>query len=704
MEVSLTSIAAYSYVLVAACFLVLGAPLAVRKRRRHDVVLGLACLSSVLWGAALAWEAMDGHMWSPLADSAELLRNAAWSVFLLVLRGHFTDPASRLPLRLQPVLMLGALVYVACLLAAMLGWWSLSLMETTGAVPIALRVAMAVSGMLLVEHVYRNRTLHERWAVKFACLGIGAMFAYDFYLYSHTLLFRMVDTDIWAARGLVNALTVPLIAVSLGRSKLWSSPLAVSRRAMFHSATLFGSALYLLAMGSAGYYLRYFGGNWGTVMQVTFLFGALILLAGVLFSGSFRARLKVFISKHFYRYNYDYREEWMRFTRTLSKPGPDLGERAIEAVAALVESPGGALWQRGEAGSFEPVANWQGPVLKASEPADSVFCQFLEASQWVVDLHEYAHSPDKYDALVLPEWLSGYPRAWLVVPLILQGRLFGFVLLQNPRSPVKLNWEVIDVLEIAGSQAASQLAQQDAANALMVARQFESFNRMSTFVVHDLKNLVLQLSLMNANAAKHKDNPEFQADMLETVDYSVQKMKIMLQKLSRSENAEHPLALALDQVVTQAVALKAAFEPRPVLVVDTPGLRVLADRERLERVVGHLIQNAIEATPRTGSVTIRLGREARADGSGCALVEIVDTGEGMSEEFIRERLFKPFDSTKSAGMGIGVFESREYINELGGSLEVNSTLGVGTTFRVLLPLHQHETPADGAVRQAPRAA
>jgi putative PEP-CTERM system histidine kinase len=696
MDVSLTSIAAYSYALVAACFLVLGAPLAVRQRRRHDVALGLACLSSVLWGAVLAWQAAYGSAWAPLADCAELLRNAAWSVFLLVLRGHFTDPASRMPLRLPPVLMLSALAYVVCLVAAAGGWLSLALTERPGALPIALRVAMAVAGMLLVELVYRHRTLHERWAVKFACLGIGAMFAYDFYLYSHTLLFRTVDTDMWAARGLVNALTVPLIAISLQRSKLWSSPLAVSRRAMFHSATLFGAAIYLLAMGSAGYYLRFFGGNWGTVMQVTFLFGALILLAGVLFSGSFRARLKVFISKHFYRYNYDYREEWMRFTRTLSKPGPDVGERAIEAVAALVESPGGMLWQRRDAGHFEPVAHWQVPVLTCSEPADSPFCQFLETSQWVIDLHEYAHSPDKYDTLVLPEWLESVPRAWLVVPLMLHARLFGFVLLQNPRSPVKLNWEVIDVLEIAGSQAASQLAQQDAANALMVARQFESFNRMSTFVVHDLKNLVLQLSLMNANAARHKDNPEFQADMLETVDYSVQKMKIMLQKLSRSENAEQPLPLALDQVVTQAVALKAAFVPQPVLAVDDVSLRVLADRERLERVVGHLIQNAIEATPRTGSVEIRLLREGDR-----AVIEIADTGEGMSEEFIRERLFKPFDSTKSAGMGIGVFESREYIIELGGNLEVSSKPGAGTTFRVSLPLHQQETPAE---QRASRAA
>lgn len=382
-DVSLTSIAAYSYALVAVCFLVLGAPLAVRQRRRHDIALGLACLSSVLWGAVLAWEAAGGNMSSKLTDCAELLRNAGWSVFLMVLRGHFTDASSRMPLRLQPALILGGLVYLACFGAVAGGWWDLAQLDRTGALPGAVRVAIAVSGMLLVEHVYRARTLHERWAVKFACLGIGAMFAYDFYLYSNAMLFREVNSDIWAARGVVNALTVPLIAISLGRSKMWSSPLSVSRRAMFHSATLFGSALYLLAMGSAGYYLRYFGGSWGTVMQVTFLFGALILLAGVLFSGSFRARLKVFISKHFYRYNYDYREEWMRFTRTLSKPGPDLGERVIEAVAALVESPGGVLWQRIASGHYEPVTYWNSPALEEwSRPIPRSANSSRPASGW----------------------------------------------------------------------------------------------------------------------------------------------------------------------------------------------------------------------------------------------------------------------------------------------------------------------------------
>lgn len=682
----MNSIASFSYGLAGASFIVLAILLLTRWRGRHGPMLAVSIVLTALWAGAIAWEAGHGRPWSVWTDTLEILRNAGWSAFLILMLGNYRDPASRLPFQLRPAPLIAAVFYLLFLVATVIGRMDLMLVNHIGFMPnVGARVCLAVFGMLLVEQVYRNKTAQERWGIKFACLGICAMFAYDFYMYSHTMLFHEVSEDIWAARGVINALTVPLIGMSVARTKSWTSPLALSRNVMFHSAALFGSAIYLLAMGSAGYYLKYFGGSWGAVMQVTFLFGALLLLAGVLFSGTFRSWLKVFISKHFYTYNYDYREEWMRFTRILSEQGPGLGDRAIQAVAALVESPGGVLWQRGETGQFEPVAKWQARAPAATESPDSAFCQFLESTQWVIDLHEFSEAPDKYEGLMLPGWLkvSSSSRNWLVVPFMMHGKLFGFLVLHKSRSPVTLNWEVFDLLEIAGSQAASYLSQQDAANALMVARQFESFNRMSTFVVHDLKNLVSQLSLMNANAVKHRDNPEFQADMLETVDYSVQKMRLMLQKLSRSEATEAPRALTVDQVVRQAVALKAAFEPRPELRVETAGLAIVADRERLERVVGHLIQNAIEATPKEGSVTITVGQK-----DDSVRIEIADTGEGMTDEFIRERLYKPFESTKSAGMGIGVFESREYITELGGTLDVFSTPALGTTFTVILPLQQ----------------
>ena len=679
----MTNIAAFSYALAAFGFLVLGLPvLSGWRGRAQGVTLSLACLLSALWAATVAWVATHNNLWVGLAGLFEVLRDGAWSLFLIALLGHWRQDDGKW--RGSLLLAGGAYAVLVCALLASL--WVPALLFAFGSLPLLVAfVGLSVYGMLLVEQVYRNKTIEERWAIKFGCLAIGGMFAYDFYMYSNTMLFRELNPDLWTARGVINALTVPLLAASVLRRKSWSTSFKVSRRVVFHSAALFGSAIYLLAMGSVGYYLRYFGGRWGTVMQTGFLFGAVCLLGVILFSGTARAWLKVSISKNFYSYNYDYREEWMRFTRTLSERGPGLGSRAIQAMAVLVESPAGVLFQLGEGGRYAPRAYWQAPHTDQAEPVGSPFCQFLETSQWVIDLDEYVTSPDKYEGLAVPDWLLDYPRRWVVVPLILQEKLFGFVVLQRARSPIKLNWEIFDLLEIAGSQAASYLAQDEAANALMVARQFESFNRMSTFVVHDLKNLVAQLSLMNANAERHKDNPEFQRDMLETLNHSVQKMKLLLQKLSRSENAEKPLPQSVDQVVRQAIALKDAFEPHPHLLVQDAGLQVIADRERLERVVGHLIQNAIEATPRDGSVMIRVGRAASA--RAAVEIEITDTGEGMTEEFIRERLFKPFDSTKSAGMGIGVFESREYITELGGALVVSSKPRLGTTFKVVLPLH-----------------
>jgi putative PEP-CTERM system histidine kinase len=693
----LTSITSFSYTIAALAFLLLSVLLSTTWRgRAHGRALTLASALTALSNALLAWQAVQPTSWSVLTDSFEILRNAGWSAFLIILIGHFQDKDSRLPLRLRPSLVLIVVFYLLFFGATAIGLLELESIIEAGLMPTAAgRIAVAVLGMLLVEQLYRNKPEQERWAIKFACLGIGGMFVYDFYLYSDLMLFHRINPEIWAARGAVNALTVPLIAVSVMRSASWSTELAVSRRIMFHSAALFGSAIYLLAMGSAGYYLRYFGGSWGSVMQVTFLFGALVLLVGVLFSGTFRAWLRVFISKHFYSYNYDYREEWLRFTGTLSRHGPGLGDRAIQAIAALVESPAGLMWVRRDSGLFEPAASWQAAPATLTEPADSPFCSFLARTEWVVDLHEYEEWPAKYDGVQMPEWLQTFARGWLVVPLVMQGQLFGFMLLMEPRSAIKLNWEVIDLLKIAGKQAASYLSQYEAANALMVARQFESFNRMSTFVVHDLKNLVSQLSLLMSNAERHKDNPEFQKDMIETVNYSVQKMKLLLQKLSRSVAPENATALSIERVVKQAVALKAGFEPQPVLTVLDPGLTVRADWERLERVVGHLIQNAIEATAKDGRVEIELARRGAA-----VLIRITDSGAGMSEEFIRERLFKPFETTKSAGMGIGVFESQEYIQELGGELAVTSVPGEGSSFTITLPLLKNQTREAHTINQA----
>lgn len=663
------SVPAASYGVAAAAFLLLALLMLTRWRARpHARAFGAAGLLTVLWaGVAVAAGAIDrASPW--LIDGPEVLRTAAWLVVLLAL-----GTSGR---RLR-VWLGGVGVLVVAQLAATL----MPPAATTDVALTVVRLALAVLGMLLVEHVYRGAQQNTRWGIKFACLGIGALFAYDFYLYSDALLFRRIHQDIWAARGVVNALGAPLLAVAATRNPVWTPGLLLSRQIMFRSAALLGSALYLLAMAGSAWYLRYVGGAWGAFMQLVCLAGAALLLAVVLFSGTMRARLKIFISKHFYQGRYDYRHEWQRCTHGLAEEGGPLSERAIQAVAGLVESPAGVLWLRRDGERFQPAASWNMPAPKQEARADGAMCRFLERRRWVIEMPEWRRHPRRYGDLALPAWLTDTPSLWLVVPLMLERRLLGFICLARPRTALQLNWEVRDVLKIAGSQAASYLAHRESADNLAVARQFESFNRMSTFIVHDLKNLVSQLSLLLINAERHKAKPEFQEDMLETVSHSLDKMKQLLLKLRRDQTPDAAAPLALDQLLAQAVKGCSAMLPKPTLELRATGLTVLADRQRLERVIGHLIQNAVEATPRDGAVAVRLLRAGET-----AVIELSDTGHGMTEEFIRDRLFKPFESTKTAGMGIGVFESREYLREAGGQLEVTSAPGQGTTFRVTLPL------------------
>ena len=323
------------------------------------------------------------------------------------------------------------------------------------------------------------------------------------------------------------------------------------------------------------------------------------------------------------------------------------------------------------------------------EDAGSPFCQFLMRSGWVIDLEQFRQSPQKYQDLVVPNWLMSTPQAWLVVPLRVADELIGFVVLASPRAPVDINWEVNDLLKTAGRQAAGFLAQMQATEALLEARKFDAFNRMSAFVVHDLKNIVTQLSLMMKNAKRLQANPEFQQDMLATVENSLDRMRQMMLQLREGSTgaqtaADVDLAAALRRIESPALVKGRRLE------IDAPErITTRGDTQRLERVIGHIVQNALDATERSGAVSVKLDRIGSQ-----ARIEVADTGHGMSREFISDRLFKPFQTTKAAGMGIGAYESLQYVQELGGTIQVQSEPGQGTRVVILLPLLEAQNESD----------
>jgi putative PEP-CTERM system histidine kinase len=693
MQPMTLSIGTVSYAAAAAAFSFLFALLVTRWRGRlSGVLLAAASLGTITWSLALAYLSLRPESLSLFGAILEVVRNALWFAFLMVLLGYSMQGGRTFRLAIMAI-------GLACLAGVASALYSGGVSPARPeAIDILSRLMLAVIGIVLVEQLYRNVDPRRRWGVKFLCLGLGGLFVCDFYLYSDALLFRRINADIWAARGVANAVVVPLLAVAVARNPKWPVNITLSRQMVFYTSSVLGAAAYLFVMAAAGYYIRYFGGNWGVVLQMTFWFGALLLLFVALFSGTMRARLKVWLSKHFFRQYFDYREEWLRFTRTLSEgePGIRMRERSIEAIAELVHSPAGALWLTQDTGTFEPVARWNMPATQGTIAGDSQLCRFLEMRQWVIDLRDQDAQLEPYDSLDIPDWLQQIPNAWLIVPLIHHEQLLGFVVLARSKGKIKLNWEVIDLLKTAGRQAASYLAQLEAAQALLVANQFESFNRMSAFVVHDLKNLVAQLSLLLSNAHKHKHKPEFQDDMIGTIANSVEKMERLLFQLRGNYSLGRPEPVELNGLLRGAVAARATLKPVPQLEVDQRSvLRVIAHDTRLERVLGHLIQNAIEATPAEGRVSVKLNGE-----NGSAIIVISDNGCGMSEQFVTTRLFKPFESTKATGMGIGTYEARQYIREIGGKIEVASAEGVGTTFRVVLPVAVPDDKRQLAVREA----
>jgi putative PEP-CTERM system histidine kinase len=624
-----------------------------------------------------------------LAVCADMLRYGLWYLFLLTLLGLArpdTAAANTRALRWAAGLCLSA-VGLVLLLRARHG-----LADALSKPELAAVLALPVCGLLMVEQIFRGLGEESRWSAKPMCVGLGCIFAFDIYLYSEALLFGRFDADALSIRGAVHSLAVPFLFIAVRRGSDWIVRLKVSRSAAFYSATLILAGGYLLFMSAIGYYVRFFGGNWGRALQLGLLVAALAFLGMLVFSGSLRSWLRVFVGKHFYSYRYDYREEWLRFTAMLSsKRSPqEMGELIVRGLAKMVECPGGTLWTRaGSEPEFAQSASWNWGQINQTEPLSSSLCVFLQDKGWVVDLDEFRSSPRKYGELALPTWLLSANNGWLVVPLLAGDDLLGFVLLARPLTAIKLNWEVLDLLKTAGGQAAGYLAQMQATEALLEARKFEAFNRMSAFVVHDLKNIVAQLSLMLKNAERLHDNREFQQDMLLTVGSSLEKMKrLMLQLREGATPPGGSRGVELAPILRKLDAMAKA-QGRQLEVEQVDRLATRGHDDRLERVLGHLVQNALDATPLDGRVWVSTERA-----SGQVKVVVGDTGAGMSEEFVRQSLFRPFNTTKHSGMGIGSYESFQYVRELGGSIAVESQPGLGTIMTVLLPLFETERSLD----------
>jgi len=681
-------------------FLVLGAVLLVNWRGGFvSIALMLSCAASaaMFGGQLLYYHDLAGLQLGHLG-ALELLRDGGWLVALLGMLG-VAGPGRRgaralaLPVAAGLLLASQALA-IAFPEASTAAYRSLGLATTPRFFGFLL---LAVAGLVLVEMLYRNTRPERRWEVKLLCFGVGGLFAYDVYLYAHAVLFNGIVPDIWHVRGLVNAIAVPLIAVSIVRNPDWRAELFVSRHILFHSTAVLLIGAYLLLMAGAGYIIREYGGTWGSALQTAFLFGAVLFLVILMFSTQLRARVKVFLAKHFYRNKYDYREEWLDFTRTLAECEGDrqaIQETIIKTIAGMLDCRWGHLWLRDQSGSYRPEAQWNVGAIEAEEPDGSELVRFMRESGWIIDVEEFRARPEAYEGLdALPQWLERTRSPWLLVPLPQGERLLGFLVLSHSLVHNALGWEDRDLLKTAALQAGAYLALLKATDELAEARQFDAYNRLSAYIVHDLKNVAAQLSLLVANSARHRDNPEFIDDVFNTVASAVERMNRMLVNLRSGKASDERLRpVAVGEIAAAVRENRKLVQPVPEVCGEGADLIVVAEQRRLTKALEHLVTNAQEATPEDGRVVISLSRQGDN-----AIIVVQDSGTGMDPAFVRNRLFEPFYTTKgNAGMGIGVYEARQIVQEAGGELLVDSELGRGTTFTIRLPLR---TAAEEAAPQ-----
>ena len=641
--------------------------------------LGFAFVASTLSGAVLALQALGVVSAGAIIVVVEWARNVVWivalfSILRLIDSSRIVENyARRFGL---PAVVIGLGIIV-----------SYTYMKL-GSLPVSLVVGGGILAALalvsLLEQVYRNLMPDSRSTLKYVCVALFVVAAYDILFFLRAISQGAVDMDLWAARGYVYALIVPVLGVA-GRGAEIDRFVGVRQPVAFYASSilLFGVCIAILLI--ADFYVSATGENWSKVATIVILAAALLGTGILLLSDTIRGRARVFLTKSFFPYKYDYRKEWLRFVGTLSESGLDHVPRtAVRSVAPIVNSPGGIVWtQENDGDDYLPVGAWHCDLpVGQTVPRDSQLIRFLRDRQWVIDLNELKAHPKHYNDLELDSWFVARDDFWLVVPLLVGKQLLGMIVLLKPAVTPSLNFEDHDLLRTVGGHVGTHIKQAESDKRLAEASQFGTYHRLSAFLMHDMNNLIAQQSLVVKNAEKYRHDPKFIDDTIETIAHSVARMRRLMVQLSGNSGTPASTRVRMRKIVEKAVRRSNTRQPVPTLRFDCDDVHLMADPERLTVVIEHLIRNAQDATEPDGLIEV-----ATTTKNGMAIIAISDTGCGMTPEFISERLFRPFDSTKgSHAMGIGVYQAREYARLLGGTLEVQSAVGEGTTFMLRLPV------------------
>jgi len=554
---------------------------------------------------------------------------------------------------------------------------------------------VVLAGLVLtginLEKTFRASVGVMRWRIKFMILGLGVLFAVRFCTSSQILLSHTIDARLQMVDVAALFVGSLLMLRSLFRAGHFDLDVYPSHAVLQGSLTVMLAGVYLLAIGLLAKVVSMFHFGEDMLVQWFVFLGAAVFLTILLLSDRVRLRLSRFVSRHFQRPLYDYRTVWRRFTEATGScvNQADLCQVSVKAVSDIFQALSVTIWLVDEqqsqlvfaASTFLTDAKAETLQPRKEELADILFA--LHGQHEPVDIDAAKEAWAEVLRRCHPdEFSKGGNR--VCVPMVAGEGTIGLMILGDRVSAAKFTWQDFDLLKCIGDHIAAGLLNTRLSQKLLETKELQAFQTMSAFFVHDLKNTANTLNLMLQNLPVHFDDPAFRADALRGVSKTVTHINRLISRLGsiRNELQIKPVESDLNDLIAKSLSgweevaginLKKELAPLP---------KVFFDPEQMLKVTTNLIFNAREAVPAaSGLVQIETSQR-----NGWVILSISDNGCGMSPEFLSRSLFRPFQTTKKNGLGIGMFQSKMIVEAHKGKIEVESETGKGTTFRVFLPL------------------
>src|SRR6266568_3012330 len=548
----------------------------------------------------------------------------------------------------------------------------------------------AVLILMNLERTFRASVGTMRWRIKYLMLGLAVLFGTRIYITSQALLYSAIQLPLVTVSAAAAFVACLLIALSLFRSRLSDVDIYPSHAVLRYSMTALLAGSYLVLVGLLAKVVAVWGGNASLPIEALLVLAGVVGVTILVLSDRVRQKTRRFVSRHFRRPLYDYRKVWLTFTeRTTSlMDETDFCRAVAKLVAENFEVLSATVWlvdQDKDKLAF--AASTAMSETDANDLANSLdniheMIQAMRAHPHPVDIDLARETWVEALKRCNPEYFhKGGGR--VCVPLVSGGEVIGLITLGDRVSGASFAMEDLDLLKCIGDQVAASLRNIKLSQRLVQAKEMEAFQTMSAVFVHDLKNTASTLSLMLQNMSRHFQDPAFQEDAARGLSKSVTHLNNLIDELTllRQGLEIKPLDSDLNQIVAAALVGLDGTADFPFVKNLSPLPRIPLDPAQIQKVVTNLVINAKEAAAPHGEIRVETSRR-----NGWLILSVADNGCGMSSEFIRRSLFRPFQSTKKKGLGIGMFHSKMIVDAHRGRIEVESKKGKGTTFRVWLPV------------------